>query len=50
MSRGTKKWSEEVVAQLQKEGHGEGRVPPYLPWVRVIDFYVTRVHPEAPGD
>lgn len=39
MSRGRKKWSEEVIAQLQNEGHGKGRGPTYLPWIRVMDFY-----------
>jgi hypothetical protein len=39
MSRGVKKWSEEAIARLQKEGRGRGRGPTYLPWVYITDMY-----------
>jgi len=39
MSRGIRKWSEEAIAQLQKEGRGRGRGATYLAWVHITDFY-----------
>ena len=39
MSRGIKKWTEEAVARLQREGRGQGRLSTYSPWVHITDFY-----------
>lgn len=32
------KWSEEKIAQLQREGRGSGTGASYKPWIRVSDF------------
>lgn len=39
MGRGRKKWDEDVIAALQREGKGRGRGPTYQPWVGILDFY-----------
>jgi hypothetical protein len=39
MSRGIKKWSEEAITRLHREGRGTGRGPNYTPWVFVTDLY-----------
>lgn len=32
------KWSEERIAQLEKEGYGKGVGEHYKPWIEVWDF------------
>ncbi|MDO9074134.1 MAG: TnsA endonuclease N-terminal domain-containing protein [Rubrivivax sp.] len=39
MSRGIKKWSEEAISRLQREGRGKGRGPTYTPWIYITDLY-----------
>lgn len=39
MSRGIKKWTEEAIARLQREGRGKGQGPTYSPWIHIVDFY-----------
>lgn len=39
MSRGIKKWTEEAITRLQREGRGKGRGPTYMPWVYITDMY-----------
>ena len=39
MGRGVQKWTEDVIARLQKDGRGRGRGPTYIPWVGILDFY-----------
>jgi hypothetical protein len=39
MGRGRKKWDEDVIATLQREGKGRGRRATYQPWVGILDFY-----------
>lgn len=39
MSRGVRKWSEEVITRMEREGRGKGRGATYLPWILTTDFY-----------
>jgi hypothetical protein len=45
MSRGIKKWSEEAITRLQREGRGTGHGPNYKPWILTTDMYsLGRTH------